>query len=88
MICVVWVPEPRQLIFFYSWFQSVTLANRAPGGSITAWAGTPGTTNGVYIVDSKIIRVSSQCCDGVPDVRYLVTVARFNRYDRWKLLPW
>ena len=43
---------------FGSWFQSVTLANRACGGGITAWRGTPGTRNGVYIADSRIIRVS------------------------------
>lgn len=43
---------------FCSWFQSGTLANRACGGGITAWQGTPGTANGVYIADSNIIRVS------------------------------
>jgi len=39
-----------------TWFQSGTLANRACGGGITAWQGTPGTTNGIYIADSSIIR--------------------------------
>jgi hypothetical protein len=40
-----------------SWFQNVTLANRACGGGLTAWQGTQGGKNGAYIADSKIIRV-------------------------------
>ncbi|KAI9462267.1 carbohydrate esterase family 8 protein [Boletus coccyginus] len=39
-----------------AWFQSVTLANRACGGGITAWKGEPGTRQGVYIANSRIIR--------------------------------
>lgn len=39
-------------------FQSVTLGNRACGGGITAWQGSPGTKNGVYIADSRVVRVS------------------------------
>lgn len=62
------------MVEFFSWFESVTLANRGCGGGITAWDGELGTTNGVYIANSKIIRVSSQYCHSVPDVRYLVTV--------------
>ncbi|KIJ62685.1 carbohydrate esterase family 8 protein [Hydnomerulius pinastri MD-312] len=42
--------------FGTAWFQSVTLANRACGGGITAWQGTNGTRNGAYIADSRIIR--------------------------------
>ncbi|KAI9462265.1 carbohydrate esterase family 8 protein [Boletus coccyginus] len=39
-----------------AWFQSVTIANRACGGGITAWQGESGTRRGVYIADSRIIR--------------------------------
>ena len=47
---------------FDRWFQNVVLANRACGGGIAAWKGTnltdaPGNRYGVYIADSKIIRV-------------------------------
>ncbi|EGN98149.1 carbohydrate esterase family 8 protein [Serpula lacrymans var. lacrymans S7.3] len=42
--------------FGTAWFQSVTLANRACGGGITAWQGTNDTRYGAYISDSRIIR--------------------------------
>ncbi|KIJ62682.1 carbohydrate esterase family 8 protein [Hydnomerulius pinastri MD-312] len=47
--------------FGTAWFQSVTLANRACGGGISAWKGTdlttaPGNRYGAYISDSRIIR--------------------------------
>ncbi|KAH7920300.1 carbohydrate esterase family 8 protein [Leucogyrophana mollusca] len=42
--------------FGTAWFQSVTLANRACGGGITAWQGTNGTRYGAYIADSRIMR--------------------------------
>ncbi|KDN43646.1 hypothetical protein RSAG8_06023, partial [Rhizoctonia solani AG-8 WAC10335] len=44
-----------------SWFEKVTLANRACGGGITAWKGTnetdaPGNHYGVYVANSRIVR--------------------------------
>ena len=49
-------------LFARSWFESVTLANRACGGGIAAWRGTsqtdaPGNRFGAYIFNSRIIRV-------------------------------
>lgn len=56
------------------WFQNVVLANRACGGGIAAWKGTnltdaPGNRYGVYLADSRIIRVGSSS-------RYWVTIIR------------
>ncbi|KAF8558296.1 carbohydrate esterase family 8 protein [Imleria badia] len=73
-----------------AWFQSVTLANRACGGGITAWMGTPGTHNGVYIADSSIIRspdadpatmTTRSCYLGRPWNEYAVAVFFRNYMD-------
>ena len=45
-----------------SWFENVTLANRACGGGIVAWKGTnltdaPGNRYGAYVSNSRILRV-------------------------------
>lgn len=72
------------------WFQSGTLANRACGGGITAWQGTPGTSNGVYIADSNIIRspdadpatvTTGRCFLGRPWNEYAVAVFLRNYMD-------
>ncbi|KAG1743208.1 carbohydrate esterase family 8 protein [Suillus paluster] len=53
--------------FGTAWFQNVTFANRACGGGLTAWQGTSGTKNGVYIADSKIIRSPDASATTVTD---------------------
>ena len=77
-----------------SWFENVTLANRACGGGISAWKGTnltdaPGNRYGAYISNSKIIRVSGQQLDPRHSSLNLWPVSGCERYDghRWAVFP-
>ncbi|KAN0087677.1 carbohydrate esterase family 8 protein [Tylopilus felleus] len=76
--------------FGRAWFQSVTLANRGCGGGITAWQGLSGTTQGVYISNSRIIRspdvdpatvITGSCFLGRPWNRYALAVFLHNYMD-------
>ncbi|KAF8127035.1 carbohydrate esterase family 8 protein [Boletus edulis] len=73
-----------------AWFQSVILANRGCGGGITAWRGTPGATNGIYIANSSIIRspdvgstivTTGRCSLGRPWNKYAVAIFLHNYMD-------